>query len=115
MNKIINLAFRFSGFNWIWAKTDGYKAKGSAGIAMLTCLLGLLTGLAPLLAVHDAAGIYHFVMGLPANEYWLGLVASAYALGIAHKQEKALAAVTPAPAAELDKPIELTPPPPPKP
>ena len=93
MNKLFNLAFKFSGLNWVWAKTDGYKAKGSAVIGILTCLLGLLNGLAPLIAAHDAAGIYSFVMALPANEYWLGMVASAYALGIAHKQDKSMAVI----------------------
>lgn len=94
MNKIINLAFRFSGFNWIWAKTDGYKAKGSAVLGLLTSLLGLLNSLAPLLAAHDAAGIYQFVLALPHNEYWLGLIAAGYGLGIAHKQEKAMTAAS---------------------
>lgn len=91
MNRIINLAFKFSGFNWIWAKTDGYKAKGSAALGLLTCLVGLLSGLAPILSAHDAAGVYNFILALPTNQYWLGLIAAGYGLGIAHKQEKAAA------------------------
>lgn len=91
MQTMINLAVKFSGLGWVWDKVDGYKTKGSAVIGILTALLGLSNELAPLLAHHDAGGLFNLLKHLPTDKAWLTLLASVGTLGIGHKLEKAAA------------------------
>lgn len=89
MNSILNLILKFSGMGKLWAVLDGKKTYGAAAIGILTGLLGIATGLAPLLAAHDSIGVWHFIQALPANPSWLLLVASVGTLGIGHRLTKA--------------------------
>ena len=88
MNSVINFVLKWTGMGKVWAAVDGYKTYGSATLGILTGLLGLVTGLAPILAAHDTAGLWHFIQGLPANPAWLLLGASVGGLGIGHKLNK---------------------------
>lgn len=91
LKKIINFIVNRSGMSSLWAALDGHKATGSAFVGVLTSMLGLINGIGPCLANHDVACTYSFIKDLPHNEYWLGLIASGYALGMAFKFKKTAA------------------------
>lgn len=88
MEKIINLAVKFSGLGWIWEKTDGYKTYGSAAIGILTGVLGLSIEFGNAIAGHDAGAIFRLIQHLPADPSWLALVSALGLLGVGHKLEK---------------------------
>ena len=88
MQTLINMAVKFSGLGWIWAKTDGWKAYIAAAIAILTGLSGVLQEAAPLIAAHDAGGLWARVKALSTHESWRILVDGLGILGIGHGVKK---------------------------
>ena len=89
MNKIIDLVAKFSGFNWIWAKTDGLKTK-SAGVAMmLTGLASLINELTTVIQTHSFGAVLTFIQLLPNDASWLTFLSGLGILGIGCKIDKA--------------------------
>ena len=95
MNFLINIAAKIGGISKLWGFLDGYKTKIAGVSSLLTGLAGVVAQLAPLVDKHDAAALFAFIKGLPADQSWMMLIAGLGLLGIGHKLEKAAEPVVP--------------------
>lgn len=106
LNKVIEFVGKWSGLSALWKFTDGYKAKGTAIVAMLTGLAGLISQFIGL--PHDLGAYSAFFLGLLTNPNYIGLLGGAYGLGIAHKMDKTTAPVAPDAAKAPDSQVGTT-------
>lgn len=100
-NWLINLVAKFSGVGKVWEFMDGKKAYGTGALAILGAALGLGTELAPLLAAHDAAGLFRFATRINSDPAYLALLGGFGIIAAAHKASKIEAAIA-APAKAND-------------
>lgn len=97
MNTVIGWVANLAGVQKLWDFMDGKKTYAAAALGILSSLAGLGLEVAPILSVHNTAGLIGFIQQLPHDSAWLSLVASVGLLGLGHKAEKAAAvAATPA-------------------
>ncbi len=93
MNFLINLAAKIGGIGTLWGFLDGKKTKIAGVASLLTGAAGVASQIAPLIDKHDAAAVFAFIKGLPADQSWLMLLGGLGALGLRHSIEKASAPV----------------------
>ncbi len=101
---LVNLAVKFSGLGWLWAKLDGLKTYVAAAMVFLpglaagiTAAVGILGELSPMLAAHNAGAVYAWAQHLATDPNWVALKAAWLTmggglaiLGLGHKLEKAV-------------------------
>ncbi len=95
-NWLINVAAKFSGAGKAWDFLDGKKAYGTGALAILGALVGLGSELAPLLASHNAAGLFNLATHINSDPSYLALLGGFAVIAAAHKADKVIAASAPA-------------------
>lgn len=91
MGTIVNLFVKFSGLGWLWQAADGAKTYITATVAVLTGLLGLIQEIQPLLASHDAGGLFNLLKGLPHDQSWLTFIGGFGVIFLRHSIAKSTA------------------------
>ena len=101
MNFIINLVAKWSGFNWVWEKTDGVKSYLAGVATILTGAAGLIQDYLAATQAHNFATALTFIETANKDPNWLKMLAGFALIAAAHKAEKIIAATCSIPAAPV--------------
>lgn len=88
MNALLNLFAKYSGFGWVWEKTDGAKTYLAAAAGIFSGLAGLINEVLPPLSAHNFAGVFDVLKNLPQDPSWVLIVGGVGALGLRHAVDK---------------------------
>ena len=88
MNWLINMAGKWSGLSFIWAKIDGFKTYLAASVSILSGCAGLLQEFLAVEGKHDFSAMLAFCKDIPQDNCWLMILAGCAAIGIKHGQDK---------------------------